>query len=72
MLVVCKSVSDGNHPNRRWASMKVGNTYFVEKIECINNQIYYKITGFDNTMFLYYNFDIVDELRSKKLEELGI
>jgi hypothetical protein len=68
MLVICKSNLDVIDVN----SIEVGKTYFVDKIECVDNQIYYKLKGFGDTMFWYFNFDMVSELRNDKLEELGI
>ena len=66
MLVVCRN----NEPNG--GILEIGETYFVEKVECIDNQIYYKLSGFDNTLFCYWNFNIVSQLRDNKLNELGI
>ena len=66
MLVVCRN----NEPNG--GILEIGKTYFVERVECIDNQIYYKLSGFSNTLFCYWNFNIVSQLRDNKLNELGI
>lgn len=67
MLVVCRN----NEPNGGKV-LEIGKTYFVERVECVHNQIYYKLSGFDNTLFCYWNFNIVSQLRQDKLNELGI
>jgi len=66
MLVVCRN----NEPSG--GILEIGKTYFVEKVECVHNHIYYKLSGFDNTVFCYWDFNIVSQLRQNKLNELGI
>ena len=66
MLVVCRY-----NTSVRGGLLSIGKTYFVEDIECVDNQFYYKLKGF-NTLFCYWNFDVVNELRNDKLKELGI
>ena len=66
MLVVCK-----DNTTERGRLLSIGNTYFVEDIECVDNQFYYKLKGF-NTLFCYWDFDVVSEIRNEKLNHLGI
>jgi hypothetical protein len=66
MLVVCK-----DNTTERGGLLSIDKTYFVEDIECVDNQFYYKLKGF-NTLFCYWNFDVVSEIRDKKLNDLGI
>ena len=66
MLVVCK-----DNTTERGRLLSIDKTYFVEDIECVDNQFYYKLKGF-NTLFCYWNFDVVSEIREEKLNELGI
>jgi hypothetical protein len=51
--------------------LNIGQTYFVENIRCVDNQFYYKLKGFD-TLFCYWDFNILSELRDKKLKHIGI
>lgn len=66
MLVVCR-----HNTSTRGGLLNIGQTYVVENIECVDNQLYYKLRGF-NTLFCYWNFDVVSELRNDKLKELGV
>jgi len=66
MLVVCK-----DNTTERAGLLSIDKTYFVEDIECVDNQFYYKLKGF-NTLFCYWNFDVVSEMRDEKLNDLGI
>lgn len=66
MIVVCRNKSEN------CGVLEIGKTYFVERVECVHNQLYYKIRGFDNTLFNYFNFYLISELRNDKLDKLGI
>ena len=66
MLVVCK-----DNTTERGPLLSIDMTYFVEDIECVDNQFYYKLKGF-NTLFCYWDFDVVSEIRNEKLNHLGI
>lgn len=65
MIVVCRDNSSS-------VLLEVGKNYFVEKVECIHNQLYYKLAEFDNTLFNYFSFYLISEVRNDKLEQLGI
>lgn len=66
MLVVCR-----DNTSVRGGLLNVGQTYVVENIVCVDNQLYYELSGL-NTLFCYWNFDVVSELRNDKLKELKI
>ena len=66
MLVVCK-----DNTSARGSLLSIVKTYFVEDVECVDNQFYYKLKGF-NELFCYWRFDVVSEIRNEKLNELGI
>ena len=63
MLVICKNNEEMEH------RLEIGKTYFVEEVKCIDNQFYYII---ENKSCSYFRFDIVSEIRDKKLNDLGI
>lgn len=65
MIVVCRD-------NNSSVLLEVGKTYFVEKVECVHNQLYYKLAEFDNTLFNYFSFYLISEVRNDKLKQLGI
>ena len=49
----------------------IGEKYFVEETKCIDNQFYYKLKGIEK-LCSYFRFNIVSEIRDKKLNDLGI
>jgi hypothetical protein len=65
MIVICKD-NEQMEPH-----LLVGEKYFVEEIKCIDNQFYYKLKGIEK-LCSYFRFNIVSEIRDKKLNDLGI
>lgn len=74
MIVICR---DNNSTgdiffNPQGKVLEVGKTYFVKQTRCIDNQIYYLLDGIEDTLYWYWNFNILSELRDNKLKEIGI
>jgi hypothetical protein len=63
--VICKNNEEMEH------RLEIGEKYFVEETKCIDNQFYYKLKGIEK-LCSYFRFDIVSEIRDKKLNDLGI
>lgn len=67
MKVVCR-----DNKSTGGEVLEVGKSYLVKETRCIDNQIYYLLDGIDNTLYCYWNFNILSEMRNNKLNNLGI
>lgn len=67
MLVVCR-----DNKSTGGKTLEIGKTYFVKQTRCIDNQIYYLLDGIEDTLYSYWNFNILSELRDNKLNDIGI
>jgi hypothetical protein len=67
MFVICRDNKSSDDK-----TLEIGKTYFVKQTRCIDNQIYYLLDGIEDTLYCYWDFNILSELRDNKLKEIGI